>query len=403
MTGTQRRILTELLSLPTAPFCEQAARHYLRRFVARRPALRLREDRFGNTRLTYRGRRGRTALRPVLLAAHLDHPGFVATGMDGPRRVRADFRGWVDRDYFLGQRVRFFTEAGAVVGTIDSVDGRRTRRARRMNSDPRVQSLRNEQPPERVTLRVARPVPRGAIGMWDFPGVRFRGSRIEARACDDVAGAAAILCALDELCRTRAAGECHALFTRAEEVGFVGALAAVTDGGLPRRALIVAVECSRAIHGATLGAGPILRVGDKATVFSPGLTAHCRAVAEELAARDRRFAFQRRLMDGGTCESSVYCHFGYDATGLCLALENYHNMDRARRRIAPEIIDARDFENLVRWFVALVSSRRAYRGDHPGLDRRLGLLLRQHRVRLEATAALSATSAKPIARRAAGQ
>src|SRR5262249_27923724 len=124
--------------------------------------------------------------------------------------------------------------------------------------------------------------------------------------------------------------------------------------------------------------------GDKASVFTPAATAYCQVVAENLASQDRRFTFQRKLMDGGTCESTAYCHYGYDATGICLPLGNYHNMDSDRRRIAPEFIDVRDFLNLVRWFVALAESpaRLPYEARHPGLDARLDALLRQHRPRL---------------------
>jgi hypothetical protein len=46
-------------------------------------------------------------------------------------------------------------------------------------------------------------------------------------------------------------------------------------------------------------------------------------------------------MDGGTCESSAYCQRGYDATGICIALGNYHNMNVRRKRIGPEYVDLR--------------------------------------------------------------
>ncbi len=163
---------------------------------------------------------------------------------------------------------------------------------------------------------------------------------------------------------------------------------AVSQRTVPRNTVVVAVECSKAIAGVALGAGPVLRVGDKATVFTPAATAYCHVVAESLAQRDKSFRYQRKLMDGGTCESTAYCHFGYEATGICLPLLNYHNMNEARHRIGPEIIDVRDFQNLVKWFVALADSPRTirYDGAHPGLDARLEALLRRHRGRLERTA-----------------
>jgi endoglucanase len=157
---------------------------------------------------------------------------------------------------------------------------------------------------------------------------------------------------------------------------------------VPRDAVVVAVECSKAIAGVNLGDGPVLRVGDKASVFTPAATAYCQVVAERLAAKDKSFKYQRKLMDGGTCESTAYCHHGYDATGICLPLGNYHNMDTERRKIAPEFVDVRDFQWLVQWFIALADSPAevAFDGRHPGLDARLDTLLKKHRPHLLRTA-----------------
>jgi endoglucanase len=239
-----------------------------------------------------------------------------------------------------------------------------------------------------VVVKVAEEVAPGSPGMWDLPDAAIRGHSIHARVCDDLAGLAGVLCMLDAVCRRRSAVPCDAFFTRAEEVGFAGALAAVDAGSVPREALVVAVECSKAVTGVSLGAGPVLRVGDRASVFTPALTAYCQVVAERLAAADKTFRFQRKLMDGGTCESTAYCHYGYDATGLCLPLGNYHNMDERRGRIGAEFVDLRDFLGLVKWFVALAESpgEVKYDGRHPGLSRRLEALLRRHRGALLRTA-----------------
>jgi len=117
-------------------------------------------------------------------------------------------------------------------------------------------------------------------------------------------------------------------------------------------------------------------VGDLAAVFSPEPTAFCRMVAEDLARKERTFRFQRKLMDGGTCESTVYDANGYEATGLCIALGNYHNMDTRRKRLAPEYIHLADYRALVRWFVALATTRRARSAHRRQLENRLARLER---------------------------
>ena len=93
-------------------------------------------------------------------------------------------------------------------------------------------------------------------------------------------------------------------------------------------------------------------------------------------------------MDGGTCESSAYCTLGYEATGLCVALGNYHNVDAKRKKLGPEYIDLDDFAGAVKWFVALARSPRPYTGRDEALveqmnklEKRYAKLLRDTRER----------------------
>ena len=94
---------------------------------------------------------------------------------------------------------------------------------------------------------------------------------MHARACDDLAGAAAALCALDRLAAAEV-GHFAVLLTRAEEVGFVGAIAACELKTLPAGARVLSIECSRQSADAPVGGGPIVRVGDASSVFTSDLT-----------------------------------------------------------------------------------------------------------------------------------
>jgi len=383
------RILKSLVNLPTAPFVETHVINYIEDFVARRKALRMTRDPFGNLHVRYQPpRKTRRRIRPVLFAAHMDHPGFVAEQMIDDHHVRAAFRGWVRASYFKNEKIRFHSAGRWVPATIEKIIPHKPKSpgARRAASSAR--SFGADAPPAAVIARIKSPVEKNSPGMWALPDAAIRGNVLRARMCDDIAGLAAILCMLDAVCRRRSNVPCDAFFTRAEEVGFAGALAAVADKTVPRRAVVVAVECSKAIPGVAMGGGPVLRVGDKASIFTPAATTYCQVVADDLAASDKTFQYQRKLMDGGTCESTAYCHYGYDATGICLPLGNYHNMDEKKRRIGPEYIDTRDYINMVRWFIALAESPGAipYDGAHPGLDQRLKALLEQHRTHLKKTA-----------------
>ncbi len=344
--ATHRRILDEMLSLPTAPFAEHAVIAYINAFCARRRNLTVSRDAAGN--ILVRVRQGhRRVARPTCITAHMDHPGFVADRMVGARRLKVMWRGGVHKEYFVGSGVRFHVNGGWVRGRIRSI-----KTARKEGQD-RV---------ETAVADVAHDVPSGSVGMWDFPDHTVRGNRIYARGCDDLGGAAALLCTIDELSRGRRACDAYFLFTRAEEVGFVGAIAAAKAKTIPTKCYVVVMETSAERANARLGDGPILRVGDRTTTFTPEATAHCHRIARELADADKGFRFQRKLMDGGTCESSAFCALGYDATGICVALGNYHNMNTKRRKVGPEYIDLSDFDNVVKWFVALGRARHAYNG-----------------------------------------
>lgn len=389
-TARHRTLLQHLVNLPTAPFCERHVVAFIRRFVAARTALKMSTDRFGNLLVRYVPRRkGPMRGRPILFAAHMDHPGFCATKMIARDRVHAEWRGWVMGSYFHGERIQFHSGGRWIPGRIVEVIPQKPTSPHLKRAAASARSFGAEAPPAAVIAQVRGAVEPGSPGMWGIGDAVIRGNQLRARVCDDIAGLAGILAMLDEICRREIRVKCCAFFTRAEEVGFAGALAAVESKTVPRDAIVVAVECSKAVTGVALGDGPVLRVGDKASVFTPAATAYCQVVAEALAEKEKGFRFQRKLMDGGTCESTAYCHHGYDATGICLPLGNYHNMDTQRRKIGPEFIDVRDFDNLVKWFVALAESpaKMKFDGSHPGLSKRLDALLRLHRPRLLKTAA----------------
>jgi endoglucanase len=284
--------------------------------------------------------------------------------MIGKERVRAFWRGGVPKEYFVGSPVQFDVDGQWVKGTIKSMT------TKDVDGVDRVQT---------VIAEVESDVPRRSIGMWDFPDPVIRGRQLHARACDDLAGASAMLCAIEELCRSKRPCDAYFLFTRAEEVGFIGAIAACRLKTIPKRCFVVAMETSSELPNAKMGDGPILRVGDRASAFTHAATAYCHRIARDLQRSDKRFTYQRKLMDGGTCESSAFCRLGYEATGLCVALGNYHNVNTKRKKLSPEYIDLGDFAGVVKWFVELARSPYPYDGRDAVLDATLTKLERSYR------------------------
>jgi endoglucanase len=346
------KLLHELCAVPTAPFVEHRVIAFVERFVAARPKLRLQRDRFGNLliALTSSSKSPRW-----VFAAHMDHPGFMASRMAGPKTLLADFRGGVLAEYFKGSRVRFFDGQTEIAGVVT-----------------RAQTGKNRSYPESAMLRVERPVTPGSPGMWDLTPGRIQGGKFFSRVCDDLAGAAAALEMLDRLVRKPPPVPVAVLLTRAEEEGFVGAMAAATEPKLLRKSdRIIAIECSAEQPFAPQGKGAIVRVGDRTSIFHSGLTWFISQQAEKLKASDKQFLYQRALMPGGTCEATVYDIYGFTAASICIALGNYHNMDRAKKKIAAEYVDLRDWENMTKLFVAVARNGHRYEAGFPTLKRRL--------------------------------
>ncbi len=356
------QILHDLLALPTAAFVEDAIVAHVRALCAALPGVTVSRDRWGNVLARYRHEP--RDVPAVVFTAHMDHPGFCALRMEPGGTLLAAFRGWVEPEYFVGTKVRFWSGERWVKGKVTEI----------VKSAPVYGFIGRTGRPEEVRVEVSRSVEPQSPGMWDLPDPTLKTGRVHARGCDDLAGCAAMLALLERLSQNQARADVFCLFTRAEEVGFIGAIGAAKAGTIPPGLPIIAIETSKELPGAAMGAGPILRVGDKSTIFTPGVTAFCERVAKELSQKRPDFAWQRKLMDGGTCESTAYLSYGYPTTGMCVALGNYHNMDTRRKKIASEYISLSDWRHMVDWFEAIALDERGYGGEsdamHQNLEKR---------------------------------
>ena len=112
------------------------------------------------------------------------------------------------------------------------------------------------------------------------------------------------------------------------------------------------------------------------------------AVAEELtkaaAGADRPFRYQRKLMDGGTCEATVLTRAGYGVGAVALPLKNYHNA--GRNGLRPEIIDLDDAVWLVELLVGVALHPAGVTGASKAagkkMDRAIGARQREQARRL---------------------
>jgi endoglucanase len=371
--------LLALTSLPTAAGREDAVIAWIERWAAARANVAMRRDGAGNvliTRARTHGslRGGDTPRRkpPLYITAHLDHPAFVVRIVRGSSAV-LEFRGGVHEPYFRGAALEIHDSQGQV------------HRASVVSIDTAAR------PFTRVTARLATPagsLAPGDIGRWVFDGheplPRISDRTLHTHACDDLAGVAAALAAMDVLRRKRGMGHVALLFTRAEEVGFIGAIAACRAKWIPGRARLICLETSRSFPESPIGGGPIVRVGDRMSVFDPALTNAIGLLMTEYERTNPRFRWQRKLMPGGTCEATTFSAYGYQSTCLCLPLGNYHNMvdidgvaaKRQRARVGPEFISVDDFHGLVEMLI--VCATRLDAPSRPKLRERMEALMKKH-------------------------
>lgn len=324
MKSSHLAILRSVLACPTAPYREHRVVDVVHRMAARLDHVRFSRDPDGNVLLRYR--RGRKRVRrPLVLQAHLDHPGFHALTQRRTGRLEARFLGSVERERFAGARV-VFHGVERVRATVVSV--------RKPKGSPHLVA----------TLDAGDRIEPGTPGTWDLPACRIRGDVLETRAADDLTGVAAILCVFEDLAHEGPEIEVRAALTRAEEVGFVGAVGLVRHGGIPDGSPVINLECSLALPHARPGHGPVVRVGDIRTTFSPRLTDAVVGIARGLG---KGFRFQRALMDGGACEATAIGMYGHETAAICLPTENFHNVT-ARGRIGPERVRMGDLEGMIR-------------------------------------------------------
>jgi endoglucanase len=207
---------------------------------------------------------------------------------------------------------------------------------------------------------------------------------LHAHACDDLAAVAAALATLDALRKRNNAAHVGVLLTRAEEIGFIGAIAACKHKSVPKNARLICLENSRSYAESPIGGGPIVRVGDKSSVFGPTLTNRISAILSEHQKTNPKFKWQRKLMPGGTCEATTFSTYGYESTCLCLPLGNYHNMNdidgalagKRNVRVGPEFISLDDFHGMIK--MLMVSVEHMDSAKIPTLERRMEEL---HRTR----------------------
>jgi endoglucanase len=328
---TLTAILKKILKQPTAPFHEYFVRAEIEALLEDCPHVKLKRDKFGNLLATYKHGKRKTAPTWVL-SAHMDHPGFVKK--PGGEKGEWDFLGGV---------------------------------AKQVIEDGIKRGLR-------------KPHKNGQLATWKFP-VTIEDGRVEAPACDDLIGCASIVAMFWELGKLDLEATVHAVFTRAEEVGWMGAWHLGENWPFEKDTIFLSLETSRPVNGAEFGDGPVVRVGDRLSVFDGEAVDILMRTASEQGIR-----VQRCLLDRGACEASALRALGQRSAGVSICLGNYHNSSEDES-LCPEYVMLDDVKGLVSLITALVATKHKGIGERP-LHSRIAMRQKEYAKHLAAGNAL---------------
>ena len=323
MNPKHLNLLLDLLAQPTAPFREEHVIACVSR-VLEQANIPFFADPVGNlvigaaSRADYLRRIREKSTEPLrVFIAHMDHPGFHGAAWLSTRRLKVLWHGGAPVKHLAGAQVWLADRHGwAGSGTLRKVALAASKRT--------IHSAEV----------VINPTPPWVLADELYGGFQFRapvwqrGRKIYTKAADDLVGVFAIVAtALDVFGTTKhraAPAPFIGLLTRAEEVGFVGAVGHFKLGWLDtkhRPIVCVSLEASRTLPGALIGKGPVVRLGDRRTVFNPDAL----KVLADLAEHVLPGKHQRRVMDGGACEATAATAYGFPAIGISVPLGNYHN------------------------------------------------------------------------------
>ena len=376
-------LLLDLLHQPTAPFREQRVVDFVCALL-RDHGVPYFLDPIGNVVVgcasarAYRRKLRAATSEPLrLFMAHMDHPGFHGSRWLARDRLRVRWHGGAPTRGLRGARVWLADSNGA------RYDGRLV--GARLRRDGRTIDTAEV----RVKSPIAKPRPSATTL---YGGLQFRapvwrsGKRLYAQVADDLVGVFAIV--RTAIHTHRARGKARASFagllTRAEEVGFVGAVGHFALGWLARASrpiVCVSLETSRTLANAVIGKGPVVRLGDRRTVFDPNAL----NVLTHVAQRELPQRHQRRVMDGGACEATAATAFGLTAIGISVPLGNYHNQGfeggpdcRGPNAPAPEFVHLDDVDGLLKLCRGLLRPRLPWHAPWETEQQRYRKLLRDY-------------------------
>jgi len=271
----------------------------------------------------------------IMLAAHMDEIGIIATHIDETGFIRFTTIGGVRRQTCGGGRVRFLNGTLGVISYDDLGDANKLPTFSQMYVDVGASS------------RADCPVRVGDVAAFDRSFSSY-GERLVSKAMDDRIGVAVLVETLRLLKKTP--NQVYFVFSVQEEVGLRGATTAAygldPDVG-------VAVDVTRSGDtpkgikmDVSLGSGPAVKVRDSGMLSDPRVVSWMVETAE-----NAKIPYQMEVLEAGTTDARAIQLTRAGVPAGCISIP-------CRYVHAPsEMVDYNDVQNAVQLLLALVKQK----------------------------------------------
>ncbi len=299
----------------------------------------VRVDALGNL-IVRKGTKGKNGKR-IMLAAHMDEIGLIATHIDENGFIRFTSLGFVRPHTLLSGRVHFANGTEGLVGMEADLAATKLPSYSECFIDVGATSARDC------------PVKVGDVAAFQRPFLDL-GRRLVAKSMDDRIGCAVLIETLRALKTLPRAGtgttshELYFAFTTQEEVGTRGA-GASAFGIDPEIGLAVDVTLTGDTPKSkpmaiSLGKGAAVKVKDTGMLADPRLVEWMCSTAER-----KRIPYQREVLDGGSTDARAIqvTRSGVPSGCLSIPCRYVHTPS--------EMVDYEDVQNSVKLLVALLS------------------------------------------------
>jgi putative aminopeptidase FrvX len=275
-----------------------------------------------------------TGAKRIMLAAHMDEIGLMATHIDENGFIRFTGVGGIRPAALLGSRVRFMDGTSGVIGSD------------RLTDLSRAPSLEQCFIDVGASGKKDCPVSAGDICAFERPFLDL-GKRLVAKSMDDRIGCAILI----ETMRTLKSSphDLYFVFTTQEEIGTRGATASAfgvdPDIGLAVDVTGTGDTPRSSKMEVALGNGPAIKIKDGGMLADPRIVEWM-----ERAAGKAKIACQREVLEGGTTDARAIQLARAGVPAGCLSVPSRYIHSPS------EMVDYDDVQNSVRLLVALLKA-----------------------------------------------